>query len=182
MHDCLSFQNLLAVGRVLLSECKTACNLPLLAVPPFSTYKSFTLYLNMVHSATRSHLRHHFVREAFPCSTTLVNVIPAFSVVHSLYASVQSQSFPTLCNPMNRSTPGLPVHHQLLEFTQTYVHWVGDAIQPSHPLSSPSPALNLSQHQGLFQWVSSSPHQVAKVLEFQLQHQSFQWTPRTDLF
>ena len=67
------------------------------------------------------------------------------------------------------------------EFTQTHVHWVGDAIQPSHPLSSPSPpALNLSQHQGLFKWLSSS-HQVAKVLELQLQHQSFQWTPRTDL-
>ena len=72
-------------------------------------------------------------------------------------------------------SPGLPVHHQLLEFTQTYVHWVSDAIQPSHPLWSPSrPAFNLSQHQGLFKWVSSS-HQVAKVLEFQLQHQSFQW-------
>ena len=83
-----------------------------------------------------------------------------------------AQSCPTLCDPMNRSMPGLPVHHQLLEFTQTHVHWVGDAIQPSHPLSSPSPALNLSQHQGLFKWVSSS-HQVAKVLEFQLQHQSF---------
>ena len=87
----------------------------------------------------------------------------------------------TLCDPMNHSIPGLPVHHQLLEFTQTHVQWVGDAIQPSHPLLSPSPpALNLFQHQGLFQWVSSS-HQVAKVLEFQLQHQSFQWTPRTDL-
>ena len=92
-----------------------------------------------------------------------------------------SQSCPTLCNPMNRSTPGLPVHHQLPESTQTHVHRVGDAIQPSHPLPSPSPpALNLSQHQGLFQWVSFS-HQVAKVLEFHLQHQSFQWTPRTDL-
>ena len=92
-----------------------------------------------------------------------------------------SQSCPTLCDPINCSTPGLPVHHQPPEFTQTHVHWVGDAIQPSHPLSSPSPpALNLSQHQGLFKWVSS-PHQVAKVLEFQLQHQSFQWTPRTDL-
>ena len=78
------------------------------------------------------------------------------------------------------STPGFPVHHQLLELTQTHVHWVSDAIQPSHPLSSPSPpTLNLSQHWGLFQWVSSS-HQVAKVLEFQLQHQSFQWTLRTD--
>ena len=71
---------------------------------------------------------------------------------------------------MNHSMPGLPVHHQLPEFTQTYNHWVGDAIQPSHRLSSPSPpALNFSQHQGLFKWVSS-PHQVAKVLEFQLQH------------
>ena len=79
-----------------------------------------------------------------------------------------AQSCPTLCNPMDCSTPGLPVHHQLLEFTQTHVYWVGDAIQPSHPLSSPSPPpFNLSQHQGLFKWVSSS-HQVAKVLEFQL--------------
>ena len=72
------------------------------------------------------------------------------------------------CNPMNRSTPGLPVHHQLPEFTQTHVHWVGDAIQPSHPLLSPSPpAPNPSQHQSFFQWVNSS-HEVAKVLEFQL--------------
>ena len=73
-----------------------------------------------------------------------------------------------------------PCPYQLPKFTQTHVNWVGDAIQSSHPLSSPSPpALNLSQHQGLFKWVSSS-HQVAKVLEFQLQHQSFQWTPRTN--
>ena len=77
---------------------------------------------------------------------------------------------------MNRSTPGLPVHHQLPEFTQTHVHWVGDVIQPSHPLLSPSPpAPNPSQHQGVFQWINSS-HEVAKVLEFQCQHQSFQWT------
>ena len=82
---------------------------------------------------------------------------------------------------MNHSTPGLPIRHQLLEFTQTHVHRDGDAMQPSHPLSSPSPpAPNPSQHQSLFQWVNSS-HEVAKVLEFefQLQHQSFQWTPRT---
>ena len=79
-----------------------------------------------------------------------------------------SQSCPTLCDPTNRSMPGLPVHHQLPEFTQTHVHWVRDAIQPSHPLLSPSPpALNPSQHQSLFQWVNSS-HEVAKVLEFQL--------------
>ena len=95
--------------------------------------------------------------------------------------SVQSLSRVLLCNHMNRSTPGLPDHHQLRESTQIHVHWVSDAIQPSHPLSSPSPpTLNLSQHQGLFKWVSSS-HQMAEVLEFQLQHQSFQWTPRTDL-
>ena len=101
------------------------------------------------------------------------------SQVHSV--SSVSHSCQTLCDPMNHSTPGLPVHHQLLEFTQTHVHWVSDAIQPSHPLSSPSaPASHPSKHQGLFQWVSSS-HQVAKVLEFQLQHQSFQWAPRTDL-
>ena len=82
---------------------------------------------------------------------------------------------------MNHRTPGLPVHHQLSEFTLTHVHRVGDAIQPSHPPSSPSPpALSLSQHPGLFKWVSSS-HEVAKVLEFQPQHQYFQWTPRTDL-
>ena len=98
-----------------------------------------------------------------------------------LFSSVQSLSRVWLCDPMNHSTPCIPAHHQLPESTQTHVHWVGDAIQPSHPLSSPFPsALNLSQHQGLFQWVSSS-HQVAKVLEFQLQHQSFQWTSRTDL-
>ena len=98
----------------------------------------------------------------------------------AIFSSV-AQSCPTLCDPMNHSTAGLPVHHQLPESTETHVHRVSDAIQPSHPLSSPSPpALGLSQHQGLFQWVSPS-HQVAKVLEFQLQHQSFQWTPRTDL-
>ena len=85
---------------------------------------------------------------------------------HTQFSSV-TQSCPTLCNPMNRSTPALPVHHQLPESTQTHVHCVSDTIQPSHPLSSPSPpALNLAQHQGLFQWVSSS-QQVAKVLEFQ---------------
>ena len=86
----------------------------------------------------------------------------------SVQFSSVTQSCPTLCDPMNRSTPGLPVRHQLPEFTQTHVHRVGDAIQPSHPLSSPSrPAPNPSQHQSLFQWVNSS-HEVAKVLEFEL--------------
>ena len=84
------------------------------------------------------------------------------------FISSVAQSCPTLCDPMDRSTPGLPVHHQLPEFTQTHVHQVRDAIQPSHPGSSPSPpAPNPSQHQSLFQWVNSS-HEVAKVLEFQL--------------
>ena len=84
------------------------------------------------------------------------------------------------CDPMDYSMPGLPVHHQLLEFTLTHIHWVGDTMQQSHPLSSPSPPIfNLSQHQGPFKEVSSS-HQVAEVLEFQLQHQSFQWIFRTD--
>ena len=92
-----------------------------------------------------------------------------------------AQSCPIICDPMNCSMPGCPIHCQLPESTQTHVHWVGDVIQPSHPLLSPSPpALNLSQHQGLLKWVNSS-HQVAKVLEIQLQHHSFQWTPRTHL-
>ena len=90
--------------------------------------------------------------------------------------AVQSLS----CNPMDWSRPGFLVLHQLLEFAQTHIHWIGDAIQPSHPLSSPSPpAFKLSQPKDLFQWVSSS-HQVAKISEFQLQHQSFQWIFRVD--
>ena len=90
----------------------------------------------------------------YPCLENLINSV--------------TQSCLTLWDPMNHSMPGLPVHHQLPEFTQTYVHWVSDAIQPSHPRSSPSPpAPNPSQHQTLFQWVNSL-HEVAKVLEFQL--------------
>ena len=100
-------------------------------------------------------------------------------MISSIQISSVAQSCLTLCDPMDCSTPGFPVHHQLPEFTQTHVHWVGDATQPSHPQSYPSPALNLSQHQGLCKWVSSS-HQVAKVLEFHLQHQFFQWIFRTD--
>ena len=86
-----------------------------------------------------------------------------------------AQWCPTLCDPVDCSMPGFSVLHHLLEFAQTHVHWVSDVIQSSHPLSPPSPpALNLSQHQGLFQWIDSS-HQMAKVLQLQLQHQSFQW-------
>ena len=88
------------------------------------------------------------------------------------------QSCLTICDPMNCSTIGLPVHHRLPKLAQTQVHWVGDAIPPYHPLSSPSPPFNLSQHQGLFQSVSSLL-QVAKVLEFQLHYQPSQWIFRT---
>ena len=100
------------------------------------------------------------------------------------YESVQfssaTQSCLTLCDPMDCSTPSLPVHHRLPELTQAHVHWISDAIESSHPVTSPSPpAFNLSHHQGLFQWVNSS-HQVAKVLELQFQHQSFQWIFRHD--
>ena len=87
------------------------------------------------------------------------------SRTNSVQFSSVAQSCPTLCDPMNCSTPGLPVHHHLLEFTQTHVHWVRDAIQPTHPWLSPSPtAPNPSQHQTLFQWINSS-HEVAKVLK-----------------
>ena len=108
------------------------------------------------------------------------NVSKPFLKLPETFSSV-TQLCLTLCDPMDCSTPGFPVHHQLPELIQTHVHHVSDAIQPSHLLSSPSAPNYLSQHQGLFQWVSSL-HQVAKVLQFQLQHQSFQWIFRTDFF
>ena len=111
------------------------------------------------------------------CWLPCVSFFPFSSVQFSSVA----QSCPTLCDPMNGSTPGLPVHHHLPEFTQTHVHRVCDAIQSSHPRSSPSPpGPNPPQHQRLFQWVNSS-HEVAKVLESQPQHHSFQRNPRVDL-
>ena len=113
--------------------------------------------------------------------TTEWSLFPRQTTQHDIQFSSVAQLWPTLCDPMNPSMPGLPVHHQLPEFTQTYVHRVSDAIQPSHPLSSPSPpAPNPSQHQSLCQWVNSS-HEEAKVLEFQLKHHSFQRNPRADL-
>ena len=104
-----------------------------------------------------------------PASNTIYWAITRYQRLCKAFAQFGSvaQSCPSLCDLMNRSTPGLPAHHHLLEFTQTHVHQVRDAIQPSHPPSSPSPAPNPSQHQSLFQWVNSS-HEVAKVLEFQL--------------
>ena len=148
-----------------------------------------------VHHHSRSWLKLMSIELAMPsnhlilyCPLLLLpSIFPnmRFFQMSQLFTSVQfssaTQLCPTLCDPMNGSMPGLPVHHQLPKFTQSHIHWVGNAIQPSHPLLSPSPpAFNLSQHQDLFNWVSSS-HQVANILEFQLQHQSFQWTPRTDL-
>ena len=110
----------------------------------------------------------------------MIILISHYDKFNSVQFSSVAQLCPTLCESMDCSMPGLPVHHQLPEITQTHVHWVSDAIQPSHPLSSPSlPVFNLSQHQGLFKRVSFL-HQVAKVLELQLQHQSFQWIFRAD--
>ena len=118
------------------------------------------------------HCRLDFLEEGWaggcPMHYRMFNSVSGPARCWSVQFSSVAQSCPTLCDPMNRSTPGLPVHHQLLEFTQTHVHRISDAIQPSHPLLSPSPpAPNPSQHQSLFQWVNSS-HEVAKVLEFQL--------------
>ena len=112
-------------------------------------------------------------KESFKVNTTMG--VDNFSFLPFWILSlIVAQSCPTLCDPMDCSMPCFPVLHYLPEFAQTHVHWINDAIQWSHPLSSPSPAFNLPQHQGLFQWVSSL-YQVAKVLEVQLQHQSFQW-------
>ena len=121
---------------------------------------------------------HSLLQEIFPtqglnlgllhCRQTLYHLSHQGSPNLKFQFNSGAQSCLTLCDPMNCSTPGLPVHHQLPEFTQTHINQVSDAIQPSHPLSSPSPpAPNPSQHQGLFQRVNSS-HEVAKVLEFQL--------------
>ena len=126
--------------------------------------------------------RQMYVRNMLQC------VYPKYPTL-SLFAILSFQDFCCcsvtqlhliLCSPMDCSKLGLPVHHQLPEFTQTHAHWVSDAIQPSHPLSSPSPpTFNLSQYQGLIKWVTPL-QQVAKVLELQLQHQSFQWIFRAD--
>ena len=125
--------------------------------------------------------RHQRQGTCFPLTQTVQKDTSMFQC-SLIQCSVQSLSNVRLCNPMDCTTPGFPVYHQHPELAQTHIHRVGDAIQPSHPLLSRSPlAFNLSQHQGLFQWVSSS-RQVAKVLEFQLQLQLqfFQWLFRTD--
>ena len=129
----------------------------------------FPFYHWMYHSCSISNL-FKSVWGCFSLGLLPIQLLwtPEYRLSESVQFSSVAQLCPTLGNAMNRSTPGLPVHHQLPEFTQTHVHWVSDAIQPFHPLSSPSPpAPNPSQHQSLFQWVNSS-HEVAKVLEFQL--------------
>ena len=130
------------------------CSLQLFPLPQFPCLLGCQRLLGFFSSFYMA----HFLSFYFNCHH--------LNLVHQIRSVAQSCL--TLCDPMNRSTPGLLVHHQLPEFTQTHVHRVSDAIQPSHPLSSPSPpAPNPSQHQSLFQCVNSS-HEVAKVLEFQL--------------
>ena len=126
----------------------------------------------------------HFLHTVFK-NSSLKTIQESFEhklpILSACWCCSVAKSCPTLYYPMNYSTPGFPILHYLPEFAQTHVHWVDDTIQPSHPLLPASPpALSLSQYQGPFKWVSSL-HQVAKVLEFQLQHQSFQWIFRTDL-
>ena len=130
-----------------------------------------------VHWLTGTCVNMYRNSKAFP---KFIQAMAASNALVSVRFSSVAQLCLTLCDPMDCSMPDFPVHHQLPELVQIHINWVGDAIQPSRPLSSPSPlAFHLSQHQGLFQWVGSS-HQVAKVLEVWLQHQSFQWVFRID--
>ena len=151
----------------------TCIPLSIVAVPVF-------ILINNARGFSFLHpLQHLLCVDIFIVVLSIIS-FTSWSSVCLLSVSSVAQSCLTLCDPMDYSTPGLPDYHQLPEFTQTHVHWVGDAIQPSHPLSSPSPpAFSFSQHQGFFQWVNSL-HQVAKLLEFQLQPQSFPWIFTTD--
>ena len=130
-------------------------------------------------SSTSERILYHLSHLESPHQSIFFLKIGTYLLKGSVQFSSVTQSCPIRCEPMDCSTPGFHAHHQLLGPTQTHVHHVGDAIQPPHPLSSPSPTFSLSQHQGLFQWTGSS-HQVAKVLALQLQNQSFQWIFRTD--
>ena len=161
----------------------------------FSTIIQFkrinSLALSLLHNSTLTYVYDYWKNHSLDYTdiyqqsdASILNTMSRFVISFLLRSSVPfssvAQSCPTFCNPMDCITLGLPVHHQFLELTQTHAHCVSDTIQPSYPLPSPSPpAFNLSQHQGLFKWLSSS-HQVVKVLEFQFQHQSFQRILRTD--
>ena len=138
--------------------------------------------LSMEFSRQEYWSRLHFLLQEIAPNQHLLHLlhwqIDSLSLSHLSVGSV-AHSYPTLCDPMDCSMPGFLVHHHLQELAQTHVHWVSDVIQSFHPLSSPSPAFSLSQYQGLFQRISWS-HEVAKVLELQLQCQSFQWIFRTD--
>ena len=135
-----------------------------------NTFTFFHIWLVTTAEAQKKH---------FFLSHTQASQAAAMLQISSIQFSSFAQSFPTLCNPMDHSTPVFSVQHQSPEPAQTHVHRISDAIQPSHPLSSPSPAFSLSQYHSLFQWVRSL-HQMAKVLKFQLHHQSFKWIFRAD--
>ena len=144
----------------------------LLQMALFHSFNGWVLFYCVCRIYTYIHTCIPHLLYTFICRWTF-SLCPCRSSGHSL-------SHVWLFDPMDWSTPGFPLYHQLPELPQTHAHQVSDAIQPSHPLSSPSPpAFNLSQPRGLFQWVSSS-HQVTKLLELQLQHQSFQWIFRAD--
>ena len=171
---------LMSIESVMPSSHLILCR-PLLLLPPITRYAGMRFIFALLSYGQRNSVRLFItinlqkskMQQQFSSQSLKTLGNQRVPVSWDLKVCISGSSFQfsrsvvsDLCDPMNHSTPGLPVHHQLLEFTQTHVHWVGDAIQPSHPLLSPShPALNLSQHQGLFKWVSSS-HQVAKVLEF----------------
>ena len=153
--------NLFSRGWLFVTSWTVACQAPL------SMGFSRQEYWNGMPSPSLGDLPEPAVTPASPVSPSLAGRLfttePPGNPFNYFQFSSVAQSCPTFCDPMDHSMPGLTVHLQLPEFTQTHVHWVGDAIQPSHPLSFPSPStFNLSQHEGLFQWISSS-HQVAKV-------------------
>ena len=187
-HINFFFQNALTFwlySKIILvtQSCPSLCNLMDCRTPGFHVHHQLPeltqthVYSQWCHPTISSAgIPFSFCLQSFPASGSF----PKSQFFTSVQFSAVTQSCLTLCDPMDCNTPDFTVNDQLPEFTQTHVHWVGDAIQPSHPLSSPSPpAFNLSQHQGLFQWVTYS-QRVTKALEFQLQHQSFQCIFRTN--
>ena len=156
-----------AAAAKLFQSCPTLCN-PIDGSPPGSPIPGILQARTLERVAISFSNAWKWKVQVKSLSHVRLLATPWTAAISSVQFSSVAQSCPTLSDPMYHSTPGLPVHHQLSEFTQTQVHRVSDAIQPSHPLSSPfPPAPNSSQHQSLFQGVSSS-YEVAKVLEFQL--------------